>query len=158
MCVSVFQLCLSASIVRRDADSVSSEETSSEDFQSVKNDLAKLLTKDQNKQLDGILEQFSSNTTTLDQKVDSLVWTLPSSLYYTVHMVHGYIDKWFHLYLQAQLFGFALTAATANVEKAVNGSTTESQVAENKIWAVCAQFSALNDTILELTLWNNKYE
>lgn len=69
------QLCLtvSTSIVRRNADTVSSEETSNEDFESIKNDLATLLTKDQNKELNGILDRFNSNSTTLDEKIGGLV-------------------------------------------------------------------------------------
>lgn len=69
----IFQLCMSGSIVRRSVESKSSEETSEEDFESIKNDLAKLLTEEQNKQLDSILDQFNSNVTTLEQKVGGLV-------------------------------------------------------------------------------------
>lgn len=67
------QLCLSASVVRRNRDTVSSEETSAEDFESIKNDLAKLLTEDQNKKLNGILDRLESNSTTLDEKLGGLV-------------------------------------------------------------------------------------
>lgn len=59
--------------MRREADSVSSGETSTEEFQRIKNELAKVLTKEQNDRLGGILGRFNSNTSTFEQKLGGLV-------------------------------------------------------------------------------------
>lgn len=59
--------------MRRNVDSTSSVESSEEDFEGIKNQFAKLLTEEQNKQLVDILGKFNSTETTLEQKVEGLV-------------------------------------------------------------------------------------
>lgn len=117
---------MSGSIVRRSVESKSSEETSEEDFESIKNDLAKLLTEEQNKQLDSILDQFNSNVTTLEQKVGGLVWTFCYSVEIKINFMNFLPNS------QVQILELGLSAATANVGKAVS-SNNEQTMSENKV-------------------------